>query len=174
MILSTISLISSIFWTKVMIGILIDLLNTVEVIFNIPKAYLGLTILAIGNAMVDGITTISLCAQGAGTLAISGGYVGQLFGYLIGFGASMLRITIESGDQEFDLFNIMEHRENILSLAALGTTLFVLVVTFIYGVVNKFRMERNFALFMIFVYIAFLAGTTWFCIEQVMDNPDGR
>lgn len=51
---------SGLMWTYLLIGILIDLLNTLGLILNLEKAYLGLTILAIGNALPDALTTFSL------------------------------------------------------------------------------------------------------------------
>lgn len=76
-------------YTTVFVGILIDMLNTFGVLLNLEKTYLGLTILAIGNALPDAFATISLAQRGKGTMAVCGGYAGQLFGLLVGFGISM-------------------------------------------------------------------------------------
>ena len=43
-----------------LVGILIDLLNTVGVLLGLDTTYLGMTILAIGNALPDSFTTISM------------------------------------------------------------------------------------------------------------------
>lgn len=88
---------SGLMWTKVLVGILIDILVTIEIILNMSASYMGLTVLAIGNALPDTLTTISLMKSGAGTMALSGGYAGQLFGFLVGFGISMLKLTISKG-----------------------------------------------------------------------------
>ena len=92
-----IGVVSGLAWTYLLVGILIDLLGVLGLILNLDKAYLGLTILAIGNALPDALTTLALIKQGAGTMAISGGYAGQLFGFLVGFGISMLKLTIAEG-----------------------------------------------------------------------------
>ena len=94
---AVIGVISGLAWTYLLVGILIDLLGVLGLILNLDKAYLGLTILAIGNALPDALTTLALIKQGAGTMAISGGYAGQLFGFLVGFGISMLKLTIAEG-----------------------------------------------------------------------------
>ena len=70
------AVLSGLMWTYLLIGVLIDLLNAFGLIMNIDNTYLGLTILAIGNALPDALTTISLCKQGLGVLALSGGYAG--------------------------------------------------------------------------------------------------
>lgn len=41
-------------------GILIDLLTQIGMLYYIPSTYLGLTILAIGNALPDAFTTIAI------------------------------------------------------------------------------------------------------------------
>lgn len=48
-------------WTYLLIGTLIDILDAIGIIFNIDATYLGLTVLAVGNALPDALTTISLC-----------------------------------------------------------------------------------------------------------------
>jgi len=61
---------------------------------KLPSTYLALTVIAIGNALPDGITTISLSKQGYAVMGLTGGYAGQLFGLLIGFGISLLKKTL--------------------------------------------------------------------------------
>lgn len=43
---------------------LIDLLNTYILIFNLDETFMGLTILGIGNALPDALTTIALAKKG--------------------------------------------------------------------------------------------------------------
>ena len=68
--------VSGLMWSYLLIGTLIDILSVIGVALNLEEAYLGLTILAIGNALPDALTTIALIKAGAGTMAISGGYAG--------------------------------------------------------------------------------------------------
>jgi Ca2+/Na+ antiporter len=63
---------------------LIDLLNTYILIFDLDETFMGLTILGIGNALPDGVTTIALAKKGYAQMGITGSYAGQLFGLLIG------------------------------------------------------------------------------------------
>ena len=86
MVLTILAVISGLMWSYLLILILIDLLNAVGMLLNLEPSYLGLSVLAIGNALPDAFTTIALTAQGHAAMAISGGYAGQLFGYLVGFG----------------------------------------------------------------------------------------
>lgn len=64
-------------------------------------------------------------------MAISGGYAGQLFGYLVGFGISLLKVTLKEGKaQTFNLFDPKYFKKNIFELLVMGTTLLVLLITF--------------------------------------------
>lgn len=171
MFLTIMGVASGLMWTKVLVGILIDMLNTLGVILNLPEAYLGLTILAIGNALPDALTTVALCQQGAGTMAISGGYAGQLFGYLVGFGVSMLKLTLKDGEQKFNLFDFSEIQDNLLSLVVIGVAFLVLAITFIYGILNKFRMKRGFAWVILGLYVLFIIGSSVFAINQAITKP---
>lgn len=51
-------------WTKICSGLLVDLLTLIGTLTNLSTTYLGLTVLAIGNALPDGLTTISIAAKG--------------------------------------------------------------------------------------------------------------
>jgi Ca2+/Na+ antiporter len=57
-------------------GILIDLLNFVGILTNLSKPYLGMTIIAMGNALPDALTTIALSKQGYAIMGMTGAYAG--------------------------------------------------------------------------------------------------
>lgn len=84
-------------WTYLVSGILIDVLQFLAMLTRLPTTYLGLTVIAVGNALPDGITTIALSNQGFAVMGLTGAYAGQLFGLLVGFGLSLLKITITKG-----------------------------------------------------------------------------
>ena len=51
-------------WTYIASSALIDLLNMLVIIFKLNTTYMGLTILGIGNALPDALTTIALAKKG--------------------------------------------------------------------------------------------------------------
>lgn len=157
-------------YTYIFVGILIDMLNTLGVLLGLDNTYLGLTILAIGNALPDALTTIALVKQGAGTMAISGGYAGQLFGLLVGFGLSMLKVTLTKGPQAFDLFNMEMIDQNILSLLVVITALVALLLTFFWGVCNNFRMTKTFATIAVIIYGVFILASSVIAIRKAIIN----
>jgi Ca2+/Na+ antiporter len=157
-------------WTYVLVGFLIDLLNCFGVLLGLDNTFLGLTILAVGNALPDALTTISLVKAGQGTMAIAGGYAGQLFGLLVGFGLAQLKTTIISGPQAFDLFNPASINENILDLIVIGTALICLSLTFCWGIFNKMNMTKPFAIIALIIYSAFLIACSIIAISKAVAN----
>ena len=63
-------------WSYIVSSILIDLLTMVGIIAKLDSTYLGLTILAIGNALPDSLTVISLSKKGYAIMGITGVYAG--------------------------------------------------------------------------------------------------
>ena len=50
-------------WTYILSDMLIDLLNMYVVVFKLNNTYMGLTILGIGNALPDALTTIAIAKK---------------------------------------------------------------------------------------------------------------
>jgi len=63
-------------WTYVVSDVLIDLLTMIGVVCKLSTTYLSLTILAIGNALPDALTTIALAKQGYALMGLTGTYAG--------------------------------------------------------------------------------------------------
>jgi sodium/potassium/calcium exchanger 6 len=58
--------VAALVWTYLLSGVLIDLLEFLGMLSKLNKTFLGLTIIAVGNALPDGVTTIALAKQGYG------------------------------------------------------------------------------------------------------------
>lgn len=54
----------AILWTKICCALLVDSLTFVGRLTGLSSTYLGLTLIAIGNAIGDGLTTIALAKKG--------------------------------------------------------------------------------------------------------------
>ena len=167
-IMALLAVITGLCWTYLLIGVLVDMLNTVGVILNIDNTYLGLTILAVGNALPDALVTIEMVKNPRkATMAISGGYAGQLFGLLVGFGLSMLKLTLTRGPQKFLLFNPKMLMTNLLDILVIFTALIVLLVTFFWGICNNFKMTKAFAIIIGAVYLLFFLSSTAFMVYRM-------
>lgn len=162
--------ISGLMWTYMLIGTLIDMLDVFGLIFNLEKTYLGLTILAVGNALPDALTTFALIKSGAGNMAISGSYAGQLFGYLVGFGISMLKKNINKGPQKFDLFDKTKLEDNFLDILVLAFAVIALLSTFLTGLICNFRMNKIIGSFLLILYLSFIGISTAFAVFRAIST----
>lgn len=62
--LNILALFTGLIWSYIVISILIDILTCIGIIAKISAVFLGLTIIAIGNALPDGLVTIALAKEG--------------------------------------------------------------------------------------------------------------
>lgn len=60
LLIQVVSSICGLIWCFITISILVDLLNCFIGIFKLNNTFMGLTILGIGNALPDALTTIAL------------------------------------------------------------------------------------------------------------------
>lgn len=156
-----------ILWTKICSGLLVDLLTQVGLIANISTTYLGLTVIAVGNALPDGLTTISIAKNGQAIMGLTGGIAGQLFGFLIGFGIAMLKMTVKAGGAlTFDLFNPAKLHENLLDLIVVLIALTTLLFIFFYSIFNNYHFDKKMAYILIVFYLGMIAITTTVVIIQ--------
>ena len=155
------SVIVTIFWMYFLIELLMDLLSVIGMVFDIEPSYLGFTVLAIGNALPDALSTIALFKmEGQSLMALSGAYNGQLFGLLVGFGLGNLKMTLTMGPQEFKLFEKSKIRENLIGIVTVLTAFIVLIVTWISAVMSGFKLGKKFATFLISAYLLFILGAS--------------
>jgi sodium/potassium/calcium exchanger 6 len=80
------------------VGVLINLLELVQLLTNINSVFLGLTVIAWANTIGDYLSITAFAKKGRASTAVSGVFSGQLFNFLIGFGASLL---IQSSEGEY-------------------------------------------------------------------------
>jgi len=164
-----VGVVTGLLWTYLLVGILIDMLNALGIFLNLDATFLGLTILAVGNALPDALTTISMATDPARiTMAVSGGYAGQIFGLLIGFGLAQLKQTLSVGPQVFNLFDPAAIGDNILDLLVLGVALICLCLTFFWGLCNKFHMNKTFAYIGLGIYGAFFIACFIIAISKAI------
>lgn len=77
-------------WLTLVVGVLINLLELVQLLTNINPVFLGLTALAWANCIGDYMSVNAFAKRGRAATAVSGIFSGQLFNFLIGFGASLI------------------------------------------------------------------------------------
>ncbi len=95
-------------------GVLINLLELVQLLTNINPIFLGMTCLAWANCIGDYISITTFAKRGRASTAVSGVFSGQLFNFLIGFGSSLLLQSAE-GEFTFSIFSFTGSTFAILS-----------------------------------------------------------
>lgn len=155
-------------WTYFVSGILIDILTFIGTISGFPSTYMGLTVIAVGNALPDGVTTIVLAKKKLAIMGMTGAYAGQLFGLLVGFGLSMLKKTLLEKSVPFDLFNPADISENIMDILVICVSLFVLSVTFLIGVLFKYELPRLLAYVLLSIYSIFIVIASGIALNQMI------
>ena len=87
----TLSIAASVVWLDFLCNIMVDMLTFIQILTGLSDLFMGLTILGIGNSMVDLFVDCELSTQGLEILALSGLIGGQMFNFLIGFGLATLK-----------------------------------------------------------------------------------
>jgi len=86
-----IAIVCGILWNKFLAEILVDCLEAIHCVFDIPNDFLGISIIAVGNALPDGMTIISLAKLNESNLAIISSFSSNLFTILVGLGVSIIK-----------------------------------------------------------------------------------
>ena len=165
-----IGLTMSVIWTYLVSSVLIDLLQMWTIFSGISPTYMGLTIIAVGSALPDAVTTLALSAKGYGDMAITGNYSSQCFGLLIGFGLAMLKKTITQGTQYFNLWDLETLNSNTLDVTAILSMLVVLLVSFSYGLLRNYHFDKLLGGVLIGIYAVFFVVATYFAIALILSG----
>jgi sodium/potassium/calcium exchanger 6 len=75
-------------WISFISHIIIDLIQLIGMILDLPNALLGLTLLAWGNTLGDLSASVSMTKKGFGEMAATGCLAGPIFNILLGLGVS--------------------------------------------------------------------------------------
>lgn len=160
-VISIFSLLSAILWMKIVTGALVDVISFIGIISNLPSSFLGFTVIAIGNAISDILTTIAIAKRGQALMGVAGAYAGQVFGLLFGFGASMARRAMLV--EEPIPFNFLTDRalkNNEVMLWLIIFTFFTVALTMVWVSARNYKLEKTFAFTLGGIYATFLAYST--------------
>ena len=150
--------IMSLFWLWFVANILISILQTIGLIFNIPDSFLAMTILTYGNCVTDLFLNISLVKGGYGEMALAGSIGGPLFNLLIGLGSSLFKMNINFGTIEIHMFD----KENFICVLAIFSLIINLIRLFIQSRNNGYVLRNNIAYGGFVVYVFFFVAVIIF------------
>lgn len=117
-------------------------------IMHVPKAVIGLTVLAIGTSVPDLLSSVIVARQGRGEMAISNSIGSNIFDILIGLGLPWFITMIITGEvidaKAQDLF--------ISSLILFGSVLLIIGIL----ALRRWKLDYRSGMFFILVYGAYL------------------
>lgn len=145
-------------WINLVANIIVDYITLLSVFTGLPLNYIGLTLLAWGNSLPDFFVDTTLAKKGLGQAAISGVFAGQYFNLALGFGLALLRQILKNGPVDFDMTEMT--KSNIVNLLLMGSVIIILIITMIYGYLNKYVLKKNFGYFLLVYYAVFFVAVT--------------
>lgn len=154
-----VSFIMSIIWIWATSNLIVDLLEFLGTIFNLPSSFLGLTFLAIGNSASDASLNIALARSGFSEMALNGSISGPLFNLVFGLGISLILLNINIGVIDIDAFT----KDSYTTIIGFFTLLVNLVVILWYGYVRNFYYTKSIAyisLILFGIYISLISYLT--------------
>lgn len=145
---------SCVLWIYKIAGEMVNLLQTIGKILEIPDAVMGLSILAFGNSIDDFVADVALAKQGFPAMAMTGCYCSPLFQMLFGLGTGLIIQTIQQGPSYLrDNNNLEAVTMLIIAFLFLITNLLTsLTITSI----NKFTVPRYLGIFLVSSFITFI------------------
>ncbi len=156
----------SIVWIWAVAQVLIDILQLIGILLNIPATFLGMTLLSLGNSLPDLTLNCALAKSGYGEMGIAGSIAGPLFNLLIGLGASLIKQTITKGDIEFNLFQYT-HITILIGMSILTLNLIRLLIQ---SFISKFKIHKSVAYVGYLLYLIFFVGICLFTFAFIT-NP---
>lgn len=154
-----ITFIMSIVWIYSITNIIVDTIDFLGLIFNIPDSFLGLTILSIGNSAPDTGLNCSLAKTGFGEMAIAGTIAGPFFNLIIGLGFSLL-LKVYKGPVKFSIFGD-NSAPNLIAFICLSINL---IVNMIIAKINNYHLKKinaYISLTIFFVYVVLISVFTF-------------
>lgn len=142
----------SIVWIWFIANILVDVLQLIGYISGIAPAYLGLTLLALGNSIGDLVADLAISKMGFGELAVTGCVAGPLFNLLLGMGISLTKTIASNGTETFTI----RDPQNRLPLGCLAFLVLAYIILIIIISARKFTIPRAAGWFLLCTFIIYL------------------
>ena len=152
------ALIMSMIWIYTVTTILVQMVTDSQFLFpfEIPKPFLIMTILAVGNALPDYLIDCTLSKRGYAEMALSGTIGSPVFSLFFGFGLSLIKYFALSKkkQEEFDLLKI----SNRVILCAMGGIFANLIHYMIVFSCSKFKVKKWASYAGFFIFFGYLTS----------------
>ena len=146
----------SVLWIALLSYVLVWMVSIIGFTLGIPDVIMGLTFLAAGSSVPDGISSLIVARQGDGDMAVSNTIGSNVFDILLCLGLPwLLKTTV------FDLgghINVLSGSIIYTSISLFGTVF----VTVLFLVLNKWYLNKCVGMIFLILYFAFIAVATVF------------
>uniref|UniRef100_A0A2N9ELT0 Sodium/calcium exchanger membrane region domain-containing protein n=1 Tax=Fagus sylvatica TaxID=28930 RepID=A0A2N9ELT0_FAGSY len=140
----------SVFWISTIAGELLNCLEALAALLELPQALLGLTVLAWGNSVGDLVADVAVAKAGQPGMAMAGCFAGPMFNMLVGLGTALVIQTSNVYPNAYELhFHVGIVTAFVFLLLSLMGSL--LVITWC-----RFRVPKVLWVSVLLVYIFFL------------------
>lgn len=147
----------SVLWIAVLSYVLVWMVSIIGFTLGIPDVIMGLTFLAAGSSVPDGISSLLVARQGDGDMAVSNTIGSNVFDILLCLGLPwLLKTTIFGG-----YINVLSGSIIYTSISLFGTVF----VTLICVVLNKWYLNKCIGMVFLILYLAFISIATLFEIN---------
>ena len=146
-----IAFVMSVFWISTIAGELLNCLEALAALLELPQALLGLTVLAWGNSVGDLVADVAVAKAGQPAMAMAGCFAGPMFNMLVGLGTALVIQTSNVYPNAYELhFHVGIVTAFVFLLLSLMGSL--LVITWC-----RFRVSRFWGFCLVGLYILFTA-----------------
>ena len=151
-----VSFFASVIWIAVLSYVLVWMVSIIGFTLGIPEVIMGLTFMAAGSSVPDGISSLIVARQGDGDMAVSNTIGSNVFDILLCLGLPWLLKTtiVDLGGY----VNVLSGSILYTSISLFGTVL----VTILCVAVNKWYLNKCFGTIFLLLYVAFIAVATLF------------
>ncbi|KAJ6359818.1 hypothetical protein OIU77_003927 [Salix suchowensis] len=146
-----VAFVMSVFWISAVAGELLNCLEAVGILLEVPPSLLGLTVLAWGNSVGDLVADVAVAKAGQPAMAMAGCFAGPMFNMLVGLGSALVILTADVYPKAYRLhFHISIVIAFVFLLFGLMGSL--LVITW-----SRFRVPRFWGFCLVGLYVFFVA-----------------
>ena len=146
----------SVLWIAALSYVLVWMVSIIGFTLGIPDVIMGLTFMAAGSSVPDGISSLIVARQGDGDMAVSNTIGSNVFDILLCLGLPWLLKTtiVDLGGY----VNVVSGSMLYTSISLFGTVL----VTILCVAVNKWYLNKCFGMIFLLLYVVFIAVATLF------------
>ncbi|XP_050225177.1 cation/calcium exchanger 5 [Mercurialis annua] len=144
-----VAFVMSVFWISIIAGELLNCLEAIGLLLEVPPSLLGLTVLAWGNSVGDLVADVAVAKAGQPAMAMAGCFAGPMFNMLVGLGMALVMQTAEVYPKAYELHF---HMGIVIAFVFLFLSLMgsLLVITWC-----RFRVPRFWGFCLVALYVCF-------------------